>query len=94
MRLNLDTFVQVIVDGHRIIMPEVPAINCTQSLQIFAEDNIIIIGRMRLHPVIDSDKVTKIGCSPIESFLCRSGKLKGINNPISIIFAEKLFGYF
>ncbi len=94
MGFDLNPFVQIIVHGDRLIMPEVPAVDCTQSLQILAEDNIIIIGRMRLNPVIDSDKVAEVWRCAIITFLCTTGILKGINNPISIILAEKLFGYF
>ncbi len=94
MGFDLNTFVQIIVDGHRIIMPEVPAVDCTQSLKILAENNIIVVGRMRLNPVIDSDKVTEIRCGAVVTFACTTGILKSINDAISIILTEELLCHF
>lgn len=94
MGFDLNTLVQIIVDSHRLIVTEMPAVDCTQSLQILAEDDIIIVVGVRLNPVVDSDKVAEIWSCAVVSFLCTTGILQCIHDAIGIIFAEKLFCYF
>ena len=94
IRLNFNLFVQVIVCGNVIILCKMPAVNCTQGLQILAEDNIIIIGRMFLNHMINARKMTEIACGLIVTLLESSAILKLINNEVSIFFFKKLFGNF
>ena len=92
MRLNFDLFVQVVVCGNVIVFCKMPAVNCTQRLQILAEDNIIIIRRMLLNHVINARKMTEIGCCFIVTFLECSAILKLVNNEVSVLNFKKLFG--
>ena len=94
IRLDFNLFVQVIVCGNVIILCKMPAVNCTQGLQILAEDNIIIIGRMFLNHMINARKMTEIGCCFVVTLLESSAILKLINNEVSIFFFKKLFGNF
>ena len=92
MRLNFNLFVQVVVCGNVIVLCKMPAVNCTQGLQILAEDNIIIIRRMLLNHVINARKMTEVGCCFIVTFLECSAILKLVNNQVSVLNFKKLFG--
>ena len=94
MCLNFDLFVQVIVCGNVIVFCKMPAVNCTQGLQILAEDNIIIIRRMLLNHVINARKMTEIGCCFIVTLLERAAIFKLVNNEVSIFNFKELFGNF
>ena len=92
MRLNFDLFVQVIVCGNVIVFCKMPAVNCTQSLQILAEDNIIIIRRMLLNHMINARKMAEVRCSFVVTLLECSAILKLVNNQVSIFCFKELFG--
>ena len=94
MGFDLNTLVQIIVDSHRLIVSEVPTINCTESLQILTEDNIIIVVRVRLNPVVDSNEVAEVWSGTIITFICTTGILKSIHDAVCVILTEKLFCYF
>ena len=94
IRLNFNLFVQVIVCGNVIILCKMPAVNCTQGLQILAEDNIIIIGRMFLNHMINARKMTEVRCSFVVTLLECSAILKLVNNEVSVLNFKELLGNF
>ena len=95
MHFNLDNFMQRLANRRMLEGCKVPAVDFTQGLQILAENNIIaVVVCLCFYPVIDTSKVAEVRSSTIVTLTGSARILKGINNSLGTINAEKFRGNF